>query len=92
MPEVSHPRALLAAAADHLGDLSPESMAALDAAVAATGAEGPLAELVAVLACSAAEAWLWLAQALELPAADLFTLVLANMAKAENGELTPTGS
>lgn len=92
MPEVSHPRALLATAADHLADLTAESAAALDAAVAATGATGDVAEVVGVLACSAAEAWLWLAQALELPAADLFTLVLANMAKAENGELTPAAS
>lgn len=92
MPEISHPRALLAAAADHLGDLTPESMAALNAAVAATGADGKLAETVAVLACSAAEAWLWLAEALEQEPLDLFTLVLANMAKAERGELAPTGS
>jgi hypothetical protein len=90
--ELSHPRALLAAAADHLADLTTESMAALDAAVAATGAEGPVAELIGVLACSAAEAWLWLAEALEQPPADLFALVLANMAKAERGELAPTGS
>jgi hypothetical protein len=63
-------------------------MAALDAAVAAAGAEGQVAEVLSIAALSAAEAWIRCAEAADIPPGDLLKQVLVNMARAENGDFS----